>query len=279
MFFALAAEAASATRAAEAASAIGAAEAASATRSADTNLAPRRAVLNDMNRELATTYRFVRDHLDDLIARLELLSATYLEADDDARARIYYAIRDEQRSSPVDIAARLIFLNKTCFNGLYRVNRRGRFNVPHGRYKTPRILDLGALTAASCALAGTEVLCGDFEAACASAQPGDFVYLDPPFHPLSDTANFTAYTDGAFGRDDQLRLKWLMDTLRARDVPVMLSNSPHDWVVGAYEASHYRVERTPARRAINSRGDRRGAIDELIVTNDYRRRGELPTPD
>jgi DNA adenine methylase len=270
MFFALAADAASATRATDATSATGA---------ADPGPAPRRAVLNDMNRELATTYRVVRDHLDDLVARLELLSATYLEADDDARARQYYAIRDEQRSSAVDIAARLIFLNKTCFNGLYRVNRRGRFNVPHGRYKTPRILDLDALTAASRALVGTEVLCGDFEDASAAAQPGDFVYLDPPFHPLSDTANFTAYTDGAFGRDDQLRLKWLIDTLRDRGVPVMLSNSPHDWVVGAYEASHYRVERTPARRAINSRGDRRGAIDELIVTNAYPRRGELPTPD
>lgn len=240
---------------------------------ADPEIAPRRAVLNDMNPELVVTYTVVRDHLDDLLARLEVLATEYLEADDEARAAYYYAVREEQPSAPVETAARLIFLNKTCFNGLYRVNRQGRFNVPHGRYKKPNILDRANLEAASLALQNTEITYGDFEAACADAVPGDFVYFDPPFHPLSETASFTAYTEGVFGRDEQLRLKWLMDALRERGVPSMLSNSGHEWVVGAYEGSRFLVERTPARRSINSKGDGRGSIDELVVTNDYPRRG------
>ena len=207
-----------------------------------------------------------------LVERLGDLEARYLAGDDEARAALYYAMRDEAPSEPLEVAARLIFLNKTCYNGLYRVNRHGRFNVPHGRYARPRILDCPALLAASRALQTTEVRHGDFQAACADAGPEDFVYLDPPFHPLSKTASFTSYTEGDFGRADQLRLKWCIDDLTARGVPIMLSNSPHDWVVGAYEASHYEVRRTPARRAINSRADRRGAIDELIVTNEAARR-------
>jgi len=246
---------------------------------AEPELAPRRAVLNDMNQELVTTYTVVRDRIDDLLARLEVLSADYLDGDDEARASTYYTVRDEQRSAPVEVAARLIFLNKTCFNGLYRVNRQGRFNVPHGRYRKPKILDRANLEAASLALQQAEIVHGDFAASCADAGPGDFVYFDPPFHPLSDTANFTAYTEGDFGREEQLRLKWLMDDLRERGVPAMLSNSPHEWVVGAYEASHFLVERTPARRSINSRGDRRGAIDELVVTNEYPRRGRIDSLD
>ena len=114
---------------------------------------------------------------------------------------------------------------------------------------------------------GVELRCADFEEVARAARAGDFVYFDPPFHPLSETSSFTAYTERAFGRDDQLRLKWAIDELRGRDVAVMLSNSPHQWVVGLYEGSRYHVARVPARRAINSRGDRRGVIDELTVTS------------
>ena len=241
----------------------------------DPELAPRRVVLNDQNHELVTTYEAVRDHLDQLIAQLEPLVDRYGAADADVRAEIFYAVREEQTSAPVEVAARLLFLNKTCFNGLYRVNQRGLFNVPHGKYKNPKILDPVVLAAASSALQDTELLNGDFEEACASAGPDDFVYFDPPFHPLSDTANFTSYTAGTFAREDQLRLKWWMDGLRDRGVPVMLSNSPHEWMVGVYEGSHYRVERTPARRSINSKGDRRGVVDELVVTSNYPRRGDV----
>ena len=228
---------------------------------------PRRAVLNDRSGELITTYQVVRDELGALVERLQDLEARYLASDEEGRGQVYYAVRDEQPVEPVELAARLIFLNKTCYNGLYRVNRRGRFNVPHGRYRKPRILDCETLTAASRALADADLMDVDFEQACAEAGPGDFVYFDPPFHPLSATSSFTGYTEASFGRGDQLRLKWRVDELTARGVAAMVSNSPHDFVLGMYEGSRYRVEELPARRAINSRADRRGAIGELLITN------------
>ena len=233
----------------------------------DGSRAPRRALLNDLNHELMVAFRAVRDVLEPLAGRLATIERRYLAADDGARAQLYYAVRDEQPDSAVAIAARLIFLNKTCYNGLYRVNRKGRFNVPHGRYRQPRIFDEPTLTAASRALAGVELCCVDFEEACAGAGEGDFVYFDPPFHPLSATSSFTAYTSSDFGRDDQLRLKWCIDGLSERGVRVMLSNSPHDFVQGMYLGSHYRLEQLPARRLINSRGDRRGGASELVITS------------
>lgn len=236
---------------------------------ADPALAPRRAVLNDLNRDLVTVYEVVRDDVERLVERLGALASPYLEADEGGRAERYYAERERTPSDRLDLAARFIFLNKTCFNGLYRVNRRGEFNVPHGKYRRPKILDCDGLRAASAALANTELTSVDFEESVDAARPGDFVYFDPPFEPLSRTSSFTGYTEGAFDRSQQLRLKWVMDDLTARGVPAMLSNSPQDFIMGLYRADRgrYRLESTPARRAINSRGDRRGAIDELIVTN------------
>jgi DNA adenine methylase len=246
----------------------------------DPDLAPRRAVLNDANRELVTVYEVVRDDVARLIARLEALSAPYLAAGPEERSELYYAQRARTPDDRVDTAARFIFLNKTCFNGLYRVNRRGEFNVPHGRYLMPRILDTPALHAAATTLRGVEISTGDFEVAAAEARAGDFVYFDPPFEPLSKTSSFTSYTEGAFSRHEQVRLKWLFDALTRRGVAAMLSNSAADWLIGLYEGEEitligaepdrrpgYVIDRTPARRAINSRGDRRGVIDELIVTN------------
>lgn len=231
-----------------------------------------RTVLADSNPELITAYQVVRDRPGALIERLAALEAQYLPAAAEARAAMYYRVREERPRSAVGQAARLIFLNHTCFNGLYRVNRRGEFNVPHGRYRKPRILDQPNIEAASRALADVELLCADFEAACDTAGAGDLVYFDPPFHPLTDTASFTAYTQEGFGTVDQLRLKGLIDRLSRREVAVMLSNSPHPWIVelyerGGYTLPGYRLERVDARRAINSRGDRRGPIDELVVTN------------
>jgi len=239
---------------------------------ADRDLAPRRAVLNDANRTLMTVYEVVRDDLSRLLARLQALAAPYLAAGPEERAAIYYAERERTPDGRVDTAARFIFLNKTCFNGLYRVNRRGEFNVPHGRYVTPRVVDEPALRAASAALRGVTLLCGDFEEAAAEARAGDFVYFDPPFEPLSKTSSFTGYTSQAFDRREQLRLKWLLDSLTDRGVAAMVSNSyapGAEWLLGVYEGDgrKYAIEFTPARRAINSRGDRRGAIDELVITN------------
>ncbi|MDA0270481.1 MAG: DNA adenine methylase [Chloroflexi bacterium] len=240
----------------------------------DAALRPRHAVLNDLNGDLVTVYEVVRDEVERLIARLEVLAGPYLAADEDERARLYYVERAREPMDRVDLAARFIFLNKTCFNGLYRVNRRGEFNVPHGKYRQPRILDEPVLRSASTALRTATLRSADFEEAMAGAQAGDFVYLDPPFEPLSKTSSFTGYTRGSFDRNEQVRLKWAVDALTERGVHVMLSNSPQDFISGLYRADRgplgghrYRFETTPARRAINSRGDRRGAIDELIVMN------------
>jgi len=235
---------------------------------ADPDRAPRRAVLNDLNRELMTTYEVVRDAPEALIERLACLETEYFAAEEAARATLYYELRDRHGlHEPVEVAARLIFLNKTCYNGLFRVNRKGQFNVPFGRYKSPRILDREALLTASHALQDVELRCMDFEEACSDAGPEDFVYLDPPFHPLSATSSFTAYTERHFGRAEQLRLKRCIDRLTKRGAPVMLSNSPHPWVRGGYEFAGYDVDEVQARRAINSRGDGRGPIGELVVTN------------
>ena len=234
---------------------------------ADEERRPRRAVLNDRSRELMTTFEVVRDRVEPLMRRLAALERDYLGRDAEHRAEYFYEVRAQTPETPLAAAARLIFLNKTCFNGLYRVNRKGEFNVPHGRYRRPRILDRDGLRAASTVLRDVELRCEDFEQECAGAGPGDFVYFDPPFHPMSDTSSFTDYTEASFDREDQLRLKWSIDGLRERGVPVMLSNSPHQWVVGLYEGSRYHLARVAARRAINSRGDRRGVIDELLITN------------
>lgn len=246
---------------------------------ANPELAPKRAVLNDLNRDLVTVYETVRDEVDALIEALAAISSTYLDAPDDVRSDFYYEQRGRTPQGAMDTAARFIFLNKTCFNGLYRVNRRGEFNVPHGKYKSPRILDEQGLRDASEALRDVEITCSDFAEALRAPQAGDFVYLDPPFEPLSKTSSFTGYTQGAFGREAQQRLKWAVDDLTERGVRVMLSNSPQDYILGLYGAdqgpfgkpkgprTRYRLETLPARRAINSRGDRRGAIDELVVLN------------
>ncbi|MBM4415857.1 MAG: Dam family site-specific DNA-(adenine-N6)-methyltransferase [Chloroflexi bacterium] len=229
--------------------------------------APRRVVLADANAELMTAYAVVRDAPEALAARLEALETRYLGEDVAGRERVYYELRAWAPDASLDVAARVLFLNKTCFNGLYRVNRRGEFNVPHGRYRAPRIADREALCAASRALAGVELCTCDFAEACDDARPGDFVYFDPPFHPLSATSSFTQYTVGAFGRAEQLRLKRCIDALTARGVAVLLSNSADPWLRGGYDFAGYLTEVVPARRAINSRGDRRGAVGELLVTN------------
>jgi DNA adenine methylase len=239
---------------------------------------PAHAVINDRNVELMAAYEVVRDDVDTLIERLAVLEEAYLAGDEDGRAAYFYAVREEQPdpADQLETAARLVFLNRTCFNGLYRVNRSGRFNVPHGRYRNPRIVDEAALRATSEALSATDLLAADFEEACASAVAGDFVYFDPPFYPLSATSSFTEYTQGAFLKEEQKRLRWLIDELTDRGVNVMLSNSPAEFMVGLYEgAQHpdrpreqrYDIAYLPSRRAINARGDGRGPIDELLVTN------------
>ncbi len=226
-----------------------------------------RAILNDANPDLIEAFTVLRDSPEALSEALAELSAAYLASEPDARRDLYYATR---ASEPPDVAsrtARFIFLNKTCYNGLFRVNARGGFNVPHGRYKTPRILDEALLAACSAALQRAELRCEDFAATCAAARPGDFVYLDPPYHPLTPTANFTGYTRADFGRADQLRLKAAFEDLTRRGVAAMLSNSDHEFVRSLYGGAGYRIDEVTMSRAINSKGAGRKPIGELLIDN------------
>src|SRR5216684_842587 len=221
-------------------------------------VAPRRAVLSDANGELIHCWRQVRD---DVHGVLDALSAHVYE-----RSR-FEAVRalDPSRLRPAERAARFIYLNKTCFNGLWRVNRAGRFNVPFGRYKNPRFNDPSALISASHALRGVEILHATFEQALLRASPGDFVYLDPPYDPVSPTASFASYTADGFGWEDQKRLAYSCLLLNRRGVRFLLSNSATPRIRELYRGFKQRMVRAP--RFINSKADGRGRVDELLVFN------------
>jgi DNA adenine methylase len=226
-----------------------------------------RALLSDANAELIETYTVLRDQLAALDGALALLAAEYAAGDAEQRGAMYYRVRASAPESPAARAARFIFLNRTCYNGLFRVNASGGFNVPHGRYKNPRIHDPGLLAAGSAALQRAELRSCDFAATCAEAGPGDFVYLDPPYQPLSATANFTGYTRADFGPADQLRLRDTFEDLARRGVAAMLSNSNHEFIRGIYSGLGYRLETVPMSRAINSRGSARAPVPELLIDN------------
>ena len=225
----------------------------------------RAAVLNDANPALIDAYTVVRDDVEALIRHLAELATAYLAEGAEDRARVFYEARALTGGSPVERAARLIFLNRTCYNGLFRVNQRGEFNVPHGRYENPRILDAAGLRACSAALQGVELRSGDFAEATELARPGDFVYLDPPYVPLSSTSYFTSYTKGAFGWPEQERLAAVFRELTERGVAAVLSNSADPRVEALYAG--FEQVRVPMSRAINSVGSKRTPIDELLVSN------------
>jgi DNA adenine methylase len=220
--------------------------------------APRRAVLSDNNPELVHAYRLVRD---DVWGVLDQLSRHVYERPH------FEAVRalEPSRLGPAERAARFIYLNKTCFNGLWRVNRAGRFNVPIGRYKDPRFCDPETLQRASQALHGVEILHQPFEDALALAGSGDFVYLDPPYDPVSATASFASYTAGGFNWDDQKRLAAGCLSLNRRGVRFLLSNSATTRVRALYKHFQQRIVRAP--RHINSKGGGRGHVDEILVFN------------
>jgi len=222
------------------------------------HLQPTNGYLLDVNPRLIEVYQIVRDDVEELIQQLK-----QHRNDKD----YFYAVRaqDEIALSAVQRAARFIFLNKTCYNGLYRVNRQGQFNVPYGRYKNPRICDESGLRAANRALQNTQLKVADFEVLLNLAQPGDLVYFDPPYEPLSATSSFTSYTTGGFSSEDQRRLAAVFRTLDSRGCLLMLSNSSAPLIYQLYQGYH--IHNISARRAINSKPDGRGVILELLVTN------------
>lgn len=233
------------------------------------------ASLADLNADLVAAYRTVGGQADALVAALQAHADAYLPLDRDGRGNYYYACRAGEPEEPVARAARLIFLNRTCYNGLYRVNASGRFNVPHGRYTNPRIVDAENLRAVAAALADTSVGVMDFGEACGRAVAGDLVYLDPPYRPLSATARFTSYTREHFGPAEQVRLRDVFDDLTARGVAAMLSNSDHLEIRELYGGRGYGISRVPMGRSINSNTRRRAPIDELLIDN-FARAGFAP---
>ncbi|MBC7252161.1 MAG: Dam family site-specific DNA-(adenine-N6)-methyltransferase, partial [Anaerolineae bacterium] len=219
-----------------------------------------RASISDLNAELIDTYIAIRDHVEEVIALLS--SYPY-------QREFYYELRsrDPWKMDLPARAARMIYLNKTCYNGLYRVNRQGKFNVPFGRYKSPKYCDPDNLRAVSQALQGVEIICAPFETVLERAKPGDLVYFDPPYVPVSKTADFTAYQPDGFSLDDQIRLRDVCIELSERNVSVMVSNSDTDFVRTCYAAPYFTISEVQANRAINSNAKGRGKLTELIITN------------
>ena len=226
-------------------------------------LLPPRVTLADGNPNLVTVYLAVRDDVEGLIP---LLAEHKLRHGKEH----YYAVRAEVPDDSVARAARFIYLNKTCFNGLYRENAKGLYNVPMGAYTKPEICDAPKLRAAAAALARVDIVCADFGDVEHRVQPGDFVYFDPPYDPLSKTASFTAYAKGGFGEAEQTRLAALVGSLADRDVNVLLSNSMTPLVRALY--GRFNLETVLAARAVNSRADRRGKIAEALVSTSPRPR-------
>ena len=219
-----------------------------------------RAVISDLNAELINTYLAIRDHVEDVIGLL----SSYPHSKE-----FYYDLRSQdpwKMSIPAQ-AARTIYLNKTGYNGLYRVNKQGKFNVPFGRYKSPKYCDANNLRAVSRALQNVEIVCVSFERVLERVRPGDFVYFDPPYAPLSKTSNFTAYHANGFSENDQRKLRDVCVELTRLNVNVMLSNSDIDFIRTLYSASDFTISEVYANRAINSNARRRGKVTELVVTN------------
>lgn len=228
------------------------------------HLKPPKAVTNDDNTELINVYNVIKDHVDEL---LEALKKHRNDSD------YFYLIRSQDRNSAfeqlsnIERASRTIFLNKTCYNGLYRVNSAGEFNAPFGRYKKPNIVNEKTLRAVSHYLNQNDVkiLNTDFEEALKGIRKGAFVYFDPPYDPISKSSNFTGYTSGGFGKKEQIRLKKVCDRLNSKGIRFLLSNSATHFIKELY--SDYTVISAEANRCINSNGKKRGKVEEVLIKN------------
>ncbi|NLG32840.1 MAG: Dam family site-specific DNA-(adenine-N6)-methyltransferase, partial [Syntrophomonadaceae bacterium] len=228
-------------------------------------LQPRKAVVNDLNRELINLYQIIKDSVEDLIQDLQ----QHKNEED-----YFYRIRELDRKpndynklTPVQRASRIIYLNKTCYNGLFRVNKAGEFNAPFGNYKNPNIVNEITLRAVSTYFNQAQITftCKDFAEVLIDVRKGAFVYLDPPYYPVSNTASFTGYDKGGFDNNEQVRLKKTCDKLNRKGIKFLLSNSATDFIMDLYK--DYRIEVIKAKRAINSKADKRGEIDEVLVMN------------
>lgn len=225
-------------------------------------LQPDNAYISDMNEELINLYQVVRNNVDELITDLQKhdISKKYF-----TEIRNIDRTEDYENWSNVQKASRFIYLNRTCFNGMYRVNSKGEFNVPFGNYKNPRILDENNLINCSNLLKRTEIKHADFSEILKRVKKGDFVYFDPPYVPLSETSSFTSYTKDGFDMDMQFKLRDVCDELDAMGIKFLLSNSDTKLVNELYE--NYNIKKVFASRQINANADGRGKITEVLVRN------------
>ncbi len=236
--------------------------------------------VSDINAELINAYRVIRDDIDELIELLAKYQEDYVPLDNKERKDNYIVKRERfnklkannDDTNNIEKAALMIFLNKTCFNGLYRVNKKGLFNVPMGAYKNPMICDEGNLRAVSEKLQNVTIVCGDYKEAKNFIDKNTFVYFDPPYRPITDTASFTAYTENLFNDDEQIGLANFIELMHKKGAKVLVSNSDpknsnseDDFFDNIY-SSHI-IKRVEAGRMINSNSKARGKIKELLISN------------
>lgn len=234
--------------------------------------------ISDINAELINAYQVVKNDVENLIEKLNEMQMVFLPMDDNGRKYFYYTIRERFNSTVLstetatDKAAQFIFLNKTCFNGLYRVNKKGQFNVPMGAYKNPTICDDENLRNIHEALQNVTIVCGDYTLSKEFIDKNTFVYIDPPYRPISQTSGFTSYNTDAFDDNEQIRLSNFINDINAVGSKIVLSNSDpknvnedDDFFDDLYK--NYTINRVEASRAINSKGDKRGKIYELLICN------------
>ncbi|ATA90652.1 modification methylase [Capnocytophaga stomatis] len=237
----------------------------------------KKAVINDINQDLINTYKTIASNPKELISILEILQNEYhdLDGNDDKKKQYYYdkrALYNTRKEERTSQSALFIFLNRTCFNGLYRVNRKNEFNVPMGSYKKPTICDTENLLAVSEALQKVEILCGDFEQTLSYADEKSLFYFDPPYKPLSETSSFNSYAKDEFNDDEQIRLRDFCNRLDALNHTWILSNSDvkgknaeDNFFDDLY--AEFSIQRVNAKRSINANHKKRGLLTELLITN------------
>jgi len=221
--------------------------------------------ISDLNSDLVLSYATVRDRIDELIASLQNHEKNYKK---DSKS-YYYSIRESKPQGGIEKTSRLLFLNRTCFNGLYRVNRKGKFNVPLGKYTNPNIVNEENLRSVSSILQSNKISiqCHDFEKVLRDAKKGDLVYFDPPYHPISETANFTSYTNKDFSYEDLSRLAKICINLDAKGCNVLLSNSDSKQVIDMFSEKPWKITKIQANRSINSNSKKRTGHFELLIKN------------
>ncbi len=234
--------------------------------------------ISDINAEHINAYQAVKNDVDNLIAKLNEMQMLFLPMDENGRKYFYYTVREKFNATALSTktstekASQFIFLNKTCFNGLYRVNRKGQFNVPMGAYKNPTICDDENLRNINKVLQNVTIVCGDYTLSKNFIDKNTFVYIDPPYRPISETSAFTSYNPDIFDDNEQIRLAKFIDELNANGAKIVLSNSDpknineeDNFFDDLYK--NYKINRVSANRAINSKGDKRGKINELLICN------------